>query len=41
MASRIAASTDPLTGIANRGGFMLRGDRVVTDAAAMDRPFRS
>jgi GGDEF domain-containing protein len=29
MASRIAASTDPLTGIANRGGFMLRGDRVV------------
>jgi diguanylate cyclase (GGDEF)-like protein len=28
-ASRIAASTDPLTGIANRGGFMLRGDRVV------------
>jgi diguanylate cyclase (GGDEF)-like protein len=29
MASRIAANTDPLTGIANRGGFMLRGDRVV------------
>ncbi|MBV9971066.1 MAG: GGDEF domain-containing protein, partial [Xanthobacteraceae bacterium] len=28
-ASRIAASTDPLTGIANRGGFMLRADRVV------------
>ena len=28
-ASRIAASTDPLTGIANRGGFTLRGDRVV------------
>jgi diguanylate cyclase (GGDEF)-like protein len=27
--SRIAASTDPLTGIANRGGFMLRADRVV------------
>ena len=29
MVSRIAASTDPLTGIDNRGGFMLRGDRVV------------
>jgi diguanylate cyclase (GGDEF)-like protein len=28
-ASNIAASTDPLTGIANRGGFMLRADRVV------------
>jgi diguanylate cyclase (GGDEF)-like protein len=28
-ASRIAASTDPLTGIANRGGFMLRADRVI------------
>jgi diguanylate cyclase (GGDEF)-like protein len=28
-ASRIAASTDPLTGIANRGGFMLRAERVV------------
>jgi len=28
-ASRIAASTDPLTGIANRGGFMLNADRVV------------
>jgi diguanylate cyclase (GGDEF)-like protein len=27
-ASRIAAATDPLTGIANRGGFMLRADRV-------------
>jgi diguanylate cyclase (GGDEF)-like protein len=29
MASRLAASTDPLTGIANRGGFMRRGARVV------------
>jgi GGDEF domain-containing protein len=29
MASRIGASTDPLTGIANRCGFMLSGDRVV------------
>ena len=29
MASRLAANTDPLTGIANRGGFMLRGDRMV------------
>jgi len=28
-ASRVAASTDPLTGIANRGGFMLNADRVV------------
>jgi diguanylate cyclase (GGDEF)-like protein len=28
-ASRIAASTDPLTGIANRGGFMLRAERVI------------
>jgi diguanylate cyclase (GGDEF)-like protein len=28
-ASSIAATTDPLTGIANRGGFMLRADRVV------------
>ncbi len=27
-ASRAAASTDPLTGIANRGGFMLRAERV-------------
>jgi len=28
-ASKVAASTDPLTGIANRGGFMLRADSVV------------
>jgi diguanylate cyclase (GGDEF)-like protein len=35
MASRLAASTDPLTGIANRGGFMLRGD-VVMDRCRAD-----
>jgi len=29
LASRVAASTDSLTGIANRGGFMMRAERVV------------
>ena len=28
-ASKAAANTDPLTGVANRGGFMLRAERVV------------